>query len=111
MPSWCENRITINAESEEEMATFLAAVAGPDGPFDFNTICPIPVVLEHGAEGRLEQVGPLVAAAGVDADDTVRGPGLGAQAVDHDGQPAGAVVAHHEGGDRPLTCPGHDRRQ
>jgi len=52
MPSWCENRITINAESEEEMATFLAAVAGPDGPFDFNTICPIPVVLEHGAEGR-----------------------------------------------------------
>ena len=39
----------------------------------------------HGAEGRLEQVGPLVAAARVDADDTVRGPGLGAQAVDHDG--------------------------
>ncbi len=65
----------------------------------------------HGAEGRLEEVGPLVAAAGVDADDPVRRPRLGAQAVDHDGQPAGAVVAHHEGGDRPLTCPGHDRRQ
>ncbi len=51
MPSWCENRITITAETEEEMAAFLAAVAGSDGPFDFNTICPIPIVLEHGVEG------------------------------------------------------------
>lgn len=51
MPSWCENRVTITAESEEEMAAFLAAVAGPDGPFDFRAICPVPIVLEHGVEG------------------------------------------------------------
>ncbi len=54
MPSWCENRITINTETEEEMDTFLDAVAGPDGPFDFNTIRPIPAVLEHGVDGRRE---------------------------------------------------------
>uniref|UniRef100_UPI0011BD89DD hypothetical protein n=1 Tax=Tateyamaria sp. syn59 TaxID=2576942 RepID=UPI0011BD89DD len=52
MPSWCENRIKITAETEEEMATFLDAVAGPDGPFDFRAICPVPAVLEHGVEGH-----------------------------------------------------------
>jgi len=51
MPSWCENRITINTETEEEMAEILAALAGPNGPFDFEAIRPAPIVLEHGVEG------------------------------------------------------------
>ncbi|MGR3740774.1 MAG: hypothetical protein ACU0B9_19440 [Limimaricola soesokkakensis] len=52
MPSWCENRITINTETEEEMAEILAAVTGPNGPFDFEKIMPAPIVLEHSVEGR-----------------------------------------------------------
>nr|WP_258017068.1 hypothetical protein [Nocardioides marinisabuli] len=64
----------------------------------------------HGPEGGLEQVGALVAAAGVDGHHAVGGPGLGAQRLDHHGQPARTVVTDHEGGDRRRSCPGHDRQ-
>jgi len=64
MPSWCENRIIIDTQTEEEKAAFLAAAAGPDGPLDFRAICPIPVVLEHGVEGcrSFEEKGRTVTA-------------------------------------------------
>lgn len=52
MPNWCENRVTITTDTEDEMAEVLAALAGPNGAFDFEAICPAPVVLEHGATGR-----------------------------------------------------------
>ena len=68
----------------------------------------------HDAEGALQQVGPLVAAAGVDADHAVGGAGLAAQPLDHDGQPTGSVVADEEDGDRARSRlrhrPGHDRQ-
>ena len=51
MPSWCENRITITTETEDKMAEVLAALRGPNGPFDFEAIRPAPVVLQHGVRG------------------------------------------------------------
>ena len=47
MPSWCENKITITAETEGEMAAFLDAVSGRNYPFDVRAICPVPAILYH----------------------------------------------------------------
>ncbi|MGR3631960.1 MAG: hypothetical protein ACU0A8_07535 [Limimaricola soesokkakensis] len=47
MSNWYENLITIKTETEEEMTTVLAAVAGRHDPFDFQKILPMPAVLKH----------------------------------------------------------------
>ncbi len=52
MPSRCENWITITTGTEEEMAVVLAALRGPNGPFDFEAIRPAPVALAHGVSGH-----------------------------------------------------------
>ena len=49
-----------------------------------------------GAEGRLEQVGRGVLAAGVDGDEALRARTLALEAGDHRGQPPGAVMADDE---------------
>lgn len=47
MQNECENRITVNANCEAELNSFLEAVGGPGGPFDFAAIRPVPEVLPH----------------------------------------------------------------
>ena len=51
MPNWCYNVITVGTKDEAEMRSFLAAVAGPDSAFDFQSILPMPDVLDHVAQG------------------------------------------------------------
>jgi hypothetical protein len=45
MQNECDNRIEVNAGSEEDLASFLEAIAGPNGPLDFDKIQPLPKFL------------------------------------------------------------------
>ncbi len=45
MPNWCDNKIVVRGEEEGDIEQFVSAVAGPNGPLDFEAIKPVPGLL------------------------------------------------------------------
>ena len=50
MPNWCVNRLSISAETEEEIGRFLDDVKGDETPFDFDKLVPAPSVYPEGTD-------------------------------------------------------------
>lgn len=52
MTHWCKVSITVQGNEKEEIDLFIEAVKGPDAPFDFQVIQPIPDLVQNLGTGK-----------------------------------------------------------
>jgi Ferredoxin-like domain in Api92-like protein len=52
MPNDCYNSVEVRADSTHDLTSFLSAVAGANGPLDFEKIAPVPAIFENLHHGK-----------------------------------------------------------